>query len=33
MPLPLMVFAVLAVVFIAYQFVTAEMQPFIYFQF
>ena len=33
MPLPLMVFTVLAVDFIAYQFVTAEMQPFIYFQF
>ena len=33
MPLPLMALAVVVAVFIAYQFVTAEMQPFIYFQF
>ncbi len=33
LPLPLMVIAVCLTVFIAYQFVTAEMQPFIYFQF
>ena len=33
MPLPLMCLAVIAVVFFIYQFVTAEMQPFIYFQF
>lgn len=33
MPLPLMALVVVAVVFITYQFVTAEMQPFIYFQF
>lgn len=32
-PLPLMALAVVAAVFILYQFVTAEMQPFIYFQF
>lgn len=33
MPLPLMAIVVVAVIFICYQFVTAEMQPFIYFQF
>ena len=33
MPLPLMAAAVVLAVFILYQFVTAEMQPFIYFQF
>ena len=33
MPLPLMAAVVVLTVFIAYQFVTAEMQPFIYFQF
>ena len=33
LPLPLMVLAVAAVVLIAYQFITADMQPFIYFQF
>lgn len=33
MPLPLMVLVVVATVFLIYQFVTAEMQPFIYFQF
>ena len=33
MPLPLMAVAVVVAVFIIYQFVTAEMQPFIYFQF
>lgn len=33
MPLPLMAVAVVLAVFIVYQFVTAEMQPFIYFQF
>ncbi len=33
MPLPLIYLAVVATVFIVYQFVTAEMQPFIYFQF
>ena len=32
-PLPLMALVVCFVIFIAYQFVTAEMQPFIYFQF
>ncbi len=33
MPLPLMMIVSVLVVFIVYQFVTAEMQPFIYFQF
>ena len=33
LPLPLMVMVVIFGVFVAYQFVTAEMQPFIYFQF
>lgn len=33
LPLPTMAVIVIAVVFIVYQFVTAEMQPFIYFQF
>lgn len=33
MPLPLMMIVSVAIVFIVYQFVTAEMQPFIYFQF
>ena len=33
LPLPVIYLAVLATVFVAYQFVTAEMQPFIYFQF
>ena len=33
LPLPLIGLAVLVTVFILYQFVTAEMQPFIYFQF
>lgn len=33
MPLVLIVLAVVATVFLVYQFVTAEMQPFIYFQF
>ncbi len=33
LPLPVMALAVLATVFVVYQFVTAEMQPFIYFQF
>ncbi len=33
MPLPLMAVSVVLVTFIVYQFVTAEMQPFIYFQF
>ncbi len=33
LPLPLIFLAVLSVVFVVYQFVTAEMQPFIYFQF
>ncbi|MCM1107803.1 MAG: hypothetical protein NC388_01975 [Clostridium sp.] len=33
MPLPVIWAAVVATVFIVYQFVTAEMQPFIYFQF
>ena len=32
-PLPLMALLVVAAVFVLYQFVTAEMQPFIYFQF
>ena len=31
--LPLMVLAVAVAVLIAYQFITADMQPFIYFQF
>lgn len=33
LPLPLIYLSVLLVVFVVYQFVTAEMQPFIYFQF
>ncbi len=33
MPLPLMMVVSVLIVFIVYQFVTAEMQPFIYFQF
>lgn len=33
LPLPLMAVAVVAVVFIVYQFITAELQAFIYFQF
>ncbi len=33
MPLPLMIIAVVAVVFIVYQFITADLQAFIYFQF
>jgi hypothetical protein len=33
LPLPAIYVAVLAAVFLLYQFVTAEMQPFIYFQF
>ena len=33
LPLPLMVLAVAVAVLIAYQFITADMQPFIYFQF
>ena len=33
LPMPLMILAVAAAVFIAYQFITADMQPFIYFQF
>jgi len=33
LPLPVMMVAVAVVVFCVYQFVTAEMQPFIYFQF
>ena len=33
LPLPLMVLVVAAVVIVAYQFITADMQPFIYFQF
>ena len=33
MPLWAMLIAVAAVVFIVYQFITADMQPFIYFQF
>ena len=33
MPLPLIVLAAAAVVLLAYQFITADMQPFIYFQF
>ena len=33
MPLPLMAIVATIVIFICYQFVTAEMQPFIYFQF
>lgn len=33
LPLPLMAIAVIAVVFIVYQFITAELQAFIYFQF
>jgi len=33
LPLPLMILAAAAAVIIAYQFITADMQPFIYFQF
>lgn len=33
MPLPLMLIAVVAVVFVVYQFITADLQKFIYFQF
>ena len=33
LPLPLMTLAVVAIVFVLYQFVTADTQPFIYFQF
>ena len=33
LPLPLMALAVVAIVFVLYQFVTADTQPFIYFQF
>ena len=33
MPLPIMAVVVTIVIFVCYQFVTAEMQPFIYFQF
>ena len=33
MPLPLMAIVTVLIIFICYQFVTAEMQPFIYFQF
>lgn len=33
MPLPLMMLAVVAVVFVVYQFITADLQAFIYFQF
>ena len=33
MPLPLMLLAVVLTVFIVYQFITADLQPFIYFQF
>ena len=33
MPLPLMVLATALVVFIVYQFITADLQAFIYFQF
>lgn len=33
MPIPLMVLAVVAVVFVVYQFITADLQAFIYFQF
>ena len=33
MPLPLIILAVAAAVLLAYQFITADMQPFIYFQF
>ena len=33
MPLPLMAIVTVFIIFICYQFVTAEMQPFIYFQF
>ena len=33
MPLPLMAIVTVIIIFICYQFVTAEMQPFIYFQF
>ena len=33
LPLPLMILAAAAAVLIAYQFITADMQPFIYFQF
>ncbi|MBO6074379.1 MAG: hypothetical protein J6P74_04525 [Paludibacteraceae bacterium] len=33
MPLPLIILAAAAAVLLAYQFITADMQPFIYFQF
>ena len=33
MPLPLMAIVTVLIIFVCYQFVTAEMQPFIYFQF
>ena len=33
LPLPLMILVVAAAVLLAYQFITADMQPFIYFQF
>ena len=33
MPLPLMAIVTVIIIFVCYQFVTAEMQPFIYFQF
>ena len=33
LPLPIMACVVVLVIFVCYQFVTAEMQPFIYFQF
>jgi hypothetical protein len=33
MPLPLMLLAVIVVVFVVYQFITAGLQKFIYFQF
>ena len=33
LPLPLIILAVVAAVLLAYQFITADMQPFIYFQF
>ena len=33
LPIPLMIAAVVIVIFVIYQFITADMQPFIYFQF
>lgn len=33
LPIPIMIIAVVLVVFVVYQFITADMQPFIYFQF